>query len=315
MLLLDTAEVPAVEHVDAFRAAMGQASVPCRIDHLDPDGIRARMHLWAFGSSDLFTADVSGFRLTRTPRHVRMEAPPVVALAVQAHGQGRFTQFGRDQLVGPGDLMLSDLTAPYSFSWTGDGGSRAFQTTYDQLGLPVDVVRKASGRLAASPLHDLVHGHLRRLSRTAGELATDPGAAALGTATTELVRALLASAAQDERFSRPVLADTLLTRVLAHVRQHLADPSLGPQGIARAHSVSVRQLYKVCAAADLSLEQWIIDQRLEAARTALVSPAGLRRSIAATARAAGFRDASHFTRRFRAAYGVNPRDWQQLGRR
>ena len=314
MLLLDTTAVPSADHVDAFRAAMGQASVPCRIDHLEPDGIRARMHLWAFGGSDLFTADVSGFRLTRTPRHVRMEAPPVVALAVQAHGQGRFTQFGRDQLVGPRDLMLSDLTAPYAFSWTGGGGSRAFQTTYDQLGLPVDVVRRASGRLAASPLHDLVQAHLRRLARMAGELATDPGAAALGTATTELVRALLASAAQDERFSRPALADTLLTRVMAYVRAHMSDPSLSPQSIARAHSISVRQLYKVCAAAELSLEQWIIDQRLEAARTALVSPDGRRRSIAATAHATGFRDPSHFTRRFRAAYGVTPRDWQQLSR-
>ena len=88
MLLLDTTAVPSADHVDAFRAAMGQASVPCRIDHLEPDGIRARMHLWAFGGSDLFSADVSGFRLTRTPRHVRMEAPPVVALAVQAHGSG-----------------------------------------------------------------------------------------------------------------------------------------------------------------------------------------------------------------------------------
>ena len=141
----------------------------------------------------------------------------------------------------------------------------------------------------------------------AGELATDPGAAALGTATTELVRALLASAAQDERFSRPALADALLTRVMAYVRAHLTDPALSPHSIARAHSVSVRQLYKVCAAADLSLEQWIIDQRLEAARTALVSPDGRRRSIAATAHATGFRDPSHFTRRFRAAYGVTPR--------
>jgi AraC-like DNA-binding protein len=177
------------------------------------------------------------------------------------------------------------------------------------------VVRRASGRLAASPLHDLVQAHLRRLSRRAGEFATDPGAAALGTATTELVRALLASAAQDERFSRPVLADTLVTRVLAYLREHLTDPSLSPQSIAHAHRVSVRQLYKVFAAADLSLEQWVIDQRLEADRTALASADRRRRSIAATAHASGFRDASHFTRRFRAAYGVTPRDWQQINRR
>ena len=103
MLLLDTAVVPRDVRVDAFRAAMGQASVPCRIDHEDPaGGVRARMHLWPFGPANLFTADSSGFRLVRTARHVRMEGTPVVALAVQARGAGRFSQFGADSLVGTG---------------------------------------------------------------------------------------------------------------------------------------------------------------------------------------------------------------------
>ena len=104
-----------------------------------------------------------------------MEAPAVVAIAVQPHGQGRFSQFGRDQLVGAGDLMLSDLTAPYSFAWVGTGGSRAFQIPYDHLALPVDVVRRAAGRLSASPLHGLVLAHLRRLMRSADELRRPRG--------------------------------------------------------------------------------------------------------------------------------------------
>ena len=108
------------------------------------------------------------------------------------------------------------------------------------------------------------------------------------------------------------MADTLLTRVKAYVLQHLSDPALTPERIAHAHSVSVRQLYKACAAGGIGLEQWIIEQRLEAARSELRTPAGRRRSVAATARACGFRDASHFTRRFRASYGLTPRDWQQL---
>ena len=62
----------------------------------------------------------------------------------------------------------------------------------------------------------------------------------------------------------------------------------------------------------MSLEQGVIGQRLEAARADLLLPAGLRRSIAATARARGFGSPSHFTRRFRRAYGITPRDWQQL---
>jgi AraC-like DNA-binding protein len=315
MLLLDTADLPPEHRVDAFRAAFDQASVPCRIEHLGPaSDVHTRMHLWEFGRTTLFTTDSSGFRLVRTPRHVRMEGPPVVALAVQSSGTGRFGQFGEERLVPAGDLMVSDLRAPYEFSWPGTGGSRAFQVSGDQLGLPPDVVRAAAPRLRASPLHDLVRDHLVAVFHDADRLAADPAAAALGTATTELVRALLVSAAAPDRRVPAVRAETLGTRVLAYVAAHLTDPGLTPGRVAALHNVSVRHLYKVCAARGLSLEQYVIDRRLELARAELMSPAGRRRSIAATARACGFADPSHFTRRFRAAYGVTPREWQRLAR-
>lgn len=315
MLLLDTATLPPEHRVDAFRAAFDRASAPCRIEHLDPgERVRSRMHLWQFGAADLFTADASGFRLVRTPRHVGMGSAPVVALAVQAHGVGRFRQFGTDRLVRAGDLMLSDLTAPYEFSWTGSGGSRAFHVPYERLGLPPDVVRAGAARLPASPLHGLVRDHLEQLAGRAGELSADPGAAALGAATVELVRALLVSAAGREDLGRAVREDTLVTRVRAYAGRQLGDPAVTPQVLAAAHNVSLRRLYQAFADEGLSLEQWLIGQRLEAARAALVSPSGLHRSIEATARSCGFRSASHFTRRFRQAYGVTPREWQQRGR-
>ena len=314
-LLLDTAGLAPEARVAAIRAAMGEATVPCRVEHLaPPDEIWARMHLWSYGRTSLFTNDASGYRLVRTARHLQMESPPVVALAVQSRGYGRFSQLGHDQVVGPRDLMLNDLTAPYSFSWTDAGGSRAVQVSYEHLGLPVEVVRKALGRVAASPLHGLVHTHLHQLVAHADELAGDASATAVGTATIELVRALVVSAAQADRFVPGVRAETLVTRVQTYLAQHLDDIELTPAAIAAIHNVSVRQLYKAFAAAGLSLEQWVIGQRLEAARAQLRSPAGLRRSISATARTCGFQDPSHFTRRFRAAYGLSPRDWQNLSR-
>ena len=310
MLLLDTATVAPQDRVAAFRSAFDQASVPCRIEHLPPDGeVHSRMHLSQFGRAGVFSTDATGFQLVRTPRHVRMESPQVVALAVQSSGIGRFTQFGEDSLVGTGGLMVSDLTVPYQFSWTGTGGSRAFQMPYDQLALPHEVVRSGASRLHASPLHDLVRDHLVQLAARAEQLSGTAGATALGRATVELVRALLVSAADDDRMTATVRAETLLTRVLAYARAHLLEPDLGPERIAAAHNVSVRQLYKACAEGGVRLEQWLIAERLEAARMQLGSPAGRNRAIAATAAACGFADPSHFTRRFRHAYGMPPREW------
>ncbi|MGY1624264.1 helix-turn-helix domain-containing protein [Geodermatophilus sp. SYSU D00965] len=312
MLLLDTARLPPEDRPAAFRAAFGQASVPCRIEHLGPSReLRTRMHLWQYGTTNLFTTDSTGFSLVRTERHVRMASTPVVALAVQSSGVGRFSQFGTDRLVRAGELMVNDLAEPYTFSWSGSGGSRAFQVSTEQLGLPVAVVRAAAPRLRASPLHDLVRDHLVHLTRDADRIAADPGAATVGTATTELVRALLLSAAAPDRPMPAAPAETTVTRVLADVRRRLTDPGLTPERIAAAHNVSVRQLYKEFAEAGLSLEQTVIAERLELARSMLASPSGRRRSIAATARSCGFADPSHFTRRFRAAFGTTPREWQR----
>ena len=89
------------------------------------------------------------------------------------------------------------------------------------------------------------------------------------------------------------------------MRHHLADPDLSPAKIAAAHNISLRYLYKLCAEADLSLEQWIIAERLHRAKQDLSHPTRTR-TIAQTARAWGFSDPTHFTRRFRAAYGQSP---------
>ncbi len=313
MLLFDTRAVPRAERAEAFRAAVQETSAPCRVEHHEPpEAMRARLRAWGYGTTTLLATDTTRFRLVRTPRHVARDDVPVVALAFQHRGRGEFAQLGHQQVVQGGDLMLVDMTAPYGFGCASGGGSRALLVPFDQLGLPVEVVRRATPRLRASPLHDLVRAHLQRIADGADELSADPGAAALGTATVELVRALVVSAAADPRWSPSVREETLLTRVRAHVAQRPADPGLTPAGIARAHGVSLRQLYKAFAAAGASLEQEVIAARLEAARARLTSPAARTRPIAAVARACGFSDPSHFARRFRAAYGMSPSQWQRV---
>ncbi|MFC7258446.1 helix-turn-helix domain-containing protein [Streptomyces lutosisoli] len=43
----------------------------------------------------------------------------------------------------------------------------------------------------------------------------------------------------------------------------------------------------------------------------MASPVGRTRTIGSVARAGGFTDPSHFTRRFKEAYGVTPQEWRR----
>ncbi|WP_350274895.1 helix-turn-helix domain-containing protein [Kribbella sp. HUAS MG21] len=308
-VLLDTGALPRRDRTEAFHAAMMSASVPSRVEHEDPDGeVHARMDFWQLGTPDLFRNEGSGIRLVRTPRHVRIGGPERLALAVHVIGAGRFSQGGIDQRVGTGELMLVDLTAPYDFAWSGRGASQAFQIDYADLGLSVETIRAAAPRLRSSPVYELVLHHLTALP---GILESLQGTAAemVGEATTQLVRALLTSAAEHDT-QPPALTDVLFSRITWYVRQHLTDPDLGPGRIAAEHNISVRYLYKLLAEHDLSLEQWLITQRLEGVARQLADLASKHLPIATIASHWGFTDATHFTRRFRTTYGMPPTTWR-----
>nr|WSX75318.1 helix-turn-helix domain-containing protein [Streptomyces sp. NBC_00899] len=316
MLLVDTRQVAARDRAEAVTAALTAGCVASRIVHQDPAGeVHASMHLWSIGPCKLVTAQATSLRQTRTPKHLRGDdQPEMLALAMHSHGLAHYDKGGHQQVVRTGDLMINDLTSPYGVNWPGNGGSSAFNVSYDLLGVPVDLARRATPLLHTSPLYGLVQHHLGTLIRQAPVLSDDPGAPALATATVELLRALVVSAAADDKLARPVRADTQLTRIMAYARQHLTDPDLTPARLAAVHHLSQRSLYLLLRAGGISLEQWIIAQRLEGARRDLAAAGKRHRTIAAIARTWGFTDPSYFTRRFHRAYGVLPKDFRAAAR-
>ena len=231
---------------------------------------------------------------------------------MQEIGDGLLDQGGDQRIIPVGRLMITDLNSAYDFRWAGRGASQCLHVALDDLGLPNGVVRDASTRLHTSPLHELMVSHISALTRRADELSVDPAAADVGVASVELARALLASAAYETRYRTDALAATLLTQIRGYIRQHLADPDLTPEMIAAAHNISIRYLYKLCAAADFSLHQWVTSQRLQGARDELAGLASQHRSIAMVAQRWGFSNPTHFSRRFRATYGITPRDWRHI---
>ena len=218
-----------------------------------------------------------------------------------------------DEIAGaPRMLNLVELTRPYRSRIIRDTAGWSAKIPLAELALPAGTIGRARRGIAASPVHAVFAQHLRTLGGQAGHLDAGMSNALLGTATVALARALITSAADEERLAREAMADTLLLRVQSYVRAHLTDPLLSPDAIAAAHHVSVRHLYATFASADLRLEQWIIALRLEAARRELAGPGSRQRTIAAVARHWCFPNASHFTHRFREAYGMTPRDWRVL---
>jgi AraC-like DNA-binding protein len=112
----------------------------------------------------------------------------------------------------------------------------------------------------------------------------------------------------------PEAARGMLTRVKEYVLRHLADPGLSPDGIAAAHHVSVRYLHKLFQFEGVTLTRWIQRERLRMCRRDLSRASGAAPTVAAVAQRWGFVSPAHFSRVFRAAYGLSPREWQVVAR-
>jgi AraC-like DNA-binding protein len=108
-----------------------------------------------------------------------------------------------------------------------------------------------------------------------------------------------------------ILNEALYTRIVEYVLLHLTDSTLTPKRIATERHISLRHLYRLRSHNDTGIAEWVIQERLPRAAAALTDDRQRRSPISAIAFSLAFSDAAHFSRRFRAAYGVPPHLWRQ----
>lgn len=233
------------------------------------------------------------------------------SLIVQISGSGTLTQYGQEAHMQPGDLALCDNAAPHSH----------FMAERSEL------------ILVRIPMQAL-HGHLpspeqfcgRRLPASAG---TTSVAAALVTNLCHRNRNGLPPSVQ-EGLSHQLLEliaisfslafETLIApssvvgsryaKARRFIEQHLRDPELGPQKIARALNVSSRYLRMIFAGEKDSVSAYILRRRLEEVAHQLADARWRGRSICEIAFDWGFNSAPHFSRSFRERYGMSPREYR-----
>jgi AraC-like DNA-binding protein len=275
------------------------------------DEVSARLEYFTVGDAHILKSRNSPQGLITTPALLKGLESHLLAVSVKPTGTATHTQ-APGRLLREGDLFATSLWRPYEFFDDG-GDNTAFYLPLDRLGLPHDYAERGGEMIHTSPLAAQLRRHLQILFRDAATISQSSAAAMIGQATTDLVRAALVSAVEEEPLHRDGW-DQNLTVVKSFIAQHLADPDLGAERIARAMFISVRQVYKLWEAESRPLGQWILERRLDAARHELTSPRGRNQTIAAIARRWGFADSTHFSRRFRQAYAMSPREWRQACR-
>jgi len=254
-----------------------------------------------------------GQTVCRTKSRIRHAREEIVLISVQTHGCGVVAQDGRQAVLKPGDFACYDSTRPYTLS---------FGATFEQIVLHLprqSMIRRVGAteavtatRVAAtSPLGSLVAPFVRN----AASIVSEVGAVAAGRLS-DLCLGLVTTALGDLT-SRHHPNDTparaaLTFRAKAIIERNLGDARLNSGKVAAMMGISSRYLQDLFHSEHETVSEWIWSRRLEKARRDLFDPLLARESITQIALANGFCDLAHFSRRFKAAYAMSPREYRCL---
>jgi AraC-like DNA-binding protein len=299
---------------EALRDLLWRSVVRIEVDHhVAPDQINTQMTLGNLGSLGVLSILSTGATVRRTQKLVKDDKEAVMFLGLQISGTSVVIQDGRQAFLHAGEFVLYDTTSPYTLLFDGGIDKHFLRIPRAELALPDAVIRAATAvtfgaghpvaGLAATYLAHLLENHELREGRFAESVAQP---------TVELIRAVISIRTSDAGISAEPLYTSLPVRIMEYLREHLADADLSADTIARAHNISVRHLYATLAKSDISLGDWIRAHRLEECRRALGRPASHGTTITALAAQWGFADGAHFSRLFKEAYGLSPREWRTL---
>ena len=267
---------------------------------IDPGGGPADVRGHVVGPLRVTTVRGAALALRAVPG----DGPGVTALV---HVRGAAVLGGAgDGRCGPGDLVVCD--GPFDLRETEDFLLHVVRLPLRVLG-PVDpAVLRGVHRPADSPTASLIEPLLVSLAAP-GRAWQGPTADRLASDTAGLFTTL----ARETRSTFPADAGSdrhlLTTRLRAYVNENLFDRGLSPEGIAARHHISVRYLHKLFAGEGVTVSRWIQQRRLEECLRELGRRGGAPRpAVAVVGKRWGFGNAAHFSRSFRTAYGISPRD-------
>lgn len=260
------------------------------------------LSLTKIGRCELSGVESAPVTYRRTREHISHAPNDSFFLSWKASGSCVAEQGGRQALLAAGDLVLYDATEPYRLN---------FQDPYQELVLKIPRAALASrvefpeGLTAVTlsarrPMARLVGSYLRELSHEVDHMSPTTRDR-LDVTILDVVALALADTAGvlgvDEQ-------SEALRRAKDFMRANLSDSTLNTARVAAELHMSPRTLNRLFAQGGESVMRWLLNERLRAGHRCLVEARA--RSVADAASEHGFVDLSHFSRVFKAKFGVSP---------
>ncbi|MFI7273944.1 helix-turn-helix domain-containing protein [Streptomyces sp. NPDC049879] len=313
--VFDSQALPVADRLEAWHEAVSGSLVAIRMDIDRDEPWRAAMRAGALGAAGVSAVSYPSMRSARTPRMIRQSGEEQYMVVVPQRGRHVLDQAGSQTAIGPGGLAVIPMFRPYEGIVVADEGTADLllcQVPRSLLPLPEAALAPLLGRRlpAGEGIGALLTDFLAHLDTGTG--ADLPGdGPRLEAVLLDLIAAMLAHHLEaEDRLPSASRQQALYLRVRDFVQRNLGDPRLTAGAIAAAHHISVRTLNRLFEEHGHSIAAHIRAERLEHARRDLAAPELADRPVQAIAARWGFGHPVSFTRAFRSAYGVPPREYR-----
>lgn len=260
------------------------------------------------GDVILTRLEANRHRVLRTPSMARTSETAYLKIVAPWQGSAEVQQQGREARARDGAWVIYDTTAAYEIA-------NPDRCDHLIVMVPKDGVTDRQLRLDGAMARQLGASGISRVAletmrNTYQELPNMSEAAAAGAG--ELIKQLVRLSLQELAGLETAVTqrEALRDRIRTYVQQHLRDPQLSVDAIARALNCSRRHLYNAFAGEGESIAAYIQRQRLQACIRDLQQAGPHARPITDIALSWGFGNLSHFSRVFRDHTGKSPSEFR-----
>jgi AraC-like DNA-binding protein len=311
-----TLDLPSGQRFEYWKHVLSHTFVPLEVSTPSGDAdFRGRLRGCELGSLRFIEVSAEAHTARRTARLVKAAPAGCYKIGLQLRGSSVLIQDGREATLTPGDFTFYDTDRPYTLAFSDPHRMVVLLFPRDTLGLPQSrLAGLTATRLPGEPggMATLIGPFLAQVADLLDEV--DSRGPWAGVRLADNVLDLLATVLTERLDYAPPDPDTahraLMLQITAFIEDHLGDAGLSPAQIAAAHHISLRQLHKLFHSRGTTVAGWIRQRRLEHCGHDLRDPRCAARPVAAVGARWGYPDPAHFSRLFKASYGMSPRDYR-----
>lgn len=308
---LRTQELDTSEGHTRWASTLGQ--LYCEMDVAWPNPRRHFDAEWGgrpFGDLHISTIRADAHTVVRSPAMVDSDSGAGYLVCIVTEGHVEVQQSGRTTTVERGSFALLDCATPFVFHSPAPFRQIVVRSPRELLTsrLPGRIVEHGTARTICGETGPggLVGRFFVDIASMNAPISRGAAVSFASSAVDMLVTALTEGTVATGAAQLHRTED--LTRVQRVIEQKLHDPELTLPDVAADAGMSLRNVQKLFSAAGTTPRAWLYQARLERARKYLLTT---EMSVAEVSECAGFRDVSHFSRTFRAAFGASPGQYRK----